>query len=260
MSLFIASLNSGSNGNCYYIGNDTEAILVDAGISCRETELRMARLGLSMQQVKAVFISHEHWDHIRGLPVLAKKYHLPVYITPQTMQQAGLYGKRLTTLPFQAHQPIQIGGLQITAFPKLHDAADPHSFIVSYNDVTVGILTDIGTCCDNVVEYFKKCQAVFLESNFDEVMLDKGGYPAYLKKRIRSMYGHLSNDQALELFRTCKSSDLTHVLLSHLSKNNNNPLLAKALFEAHAGDTEVIIASRDEATAVFKISGSSVLI
>src|ERR1700712_1490522 len=130
MSLFITSLNSGSNGNCYYIGNEHEAILVDAGISCRETEKRMLRLGLSMNKVKAIFVSHEHSDHINGIPVLAKKYQLPIYITRPTLQRGGIILDETLIFPFAAFQPIQIGELQITAFPKMHDAADPYSFIV----------------------------------------------------------------------------------------------------------------------------------
>src|SRR5688572_15815726 len=105
MSLFIASLNSGSNGNCYYIGTASEAVLIDAGISCRETERRMQRLGLDMGLVKAVFVSHEHIDHIRGIPVLAKKYRLPVYITPPTHHHSGM---ALTGLPFKALEPVTI--------------------------------------------------------------------------------------------------------------------------------------------------------
>lgn len=258
MSLFIASLNSGSNGNCYYVGNESEAILVDAGISCKETEIRMARLGLSMRNVKAVFISHEHWDHIRGLPVLAKKHHLPVYITPKTLHHAGLYGKRVTTIPFLAHQPVQIGGLQITGFPKFHDASDPHSFVITHKNVTVGVLTDIGTCCEQVIHYFKQCQAVFLESNFDDEMLDKGSYPFYLKSRIRSVHGHLSNEQALELFTTHKSAGLSHLILAHLSKNNNSASLVKELFTQHAAGTEVVVASRDQESPVFQISNAPI--
>src|ERR1700710_2669625 len=116
MSLFITSLNSGNNGNCYYICNEHEAILVDAGISCRETERRMLRLGLSMNKVKAIFVSHEHSDHISGIPVLAKKYQLPVYITPQTQQNGGLQLDARLTVPFAAFQTISIGELHITAF------------------------------------------------------------------------------------------------------------------------------------------------
>src|ERR1700712_3174603 len=129
MSLFVASLNSGSNGNCYYVGNQHEAILVDVGISCRETEKRMARIGLSMKKVKAIFVSHEHSDHISGIPVLAKKYSLPVYITPGTLLHLRVNYDEYQFLHFTGHQPITIGGLQITAFPKLHDATDPYSFI-----------------------------------------------------------------------------------------------------------------------------------
>src|SRR3954469_1092284 len=122
MSLFIASLNSGSNGNCYYTGNGREAVLVDAGISCRETEKRMAKLGLSMEQVRAIFISHEHSDHISGLPVLAKKYRLPVYISHATLRNSGMTLPEELVRHFDA-APISIGELRVTAFEKLHDAA-----------------------------------------------------------------------------------------------------------------------------------------
>ena len=144
MSLFITSLNSGSNGNCYYIGNETEAILVDAGISCSEIEKRMKRLGLNMQKVKAVFVSHEHTDHISGLQVLTKKYQLPVYITNATLRYGRLRLEKHLITSFTAHEPILIGNLAITAFPKFHDAADPYSFIVCCNEIKVGVFTDIG--------------------------------------------------------------------------------------------------------------------
>lgn len=132
MSLFIAALNSGSNGNCYYIGNEEEAIFIDAGLACSEIEKRMTRLGLPMQRVKAIFISHEHKDHIFGVPTLAKKYHLPVYITPTTYKHGGMRIAEKQVFPFRQAESIQIGKLLITAFTKSHDAVDPHSFIVSY--------------------------------------------------------------------------------------------------------------------------------
>ena len=109
MSLFIASLNSGSNGNCYYIGNSHEAVLIDAGISCRETERRMHRLGLSLKKVKAIFVSHEHSDHISGIPVLAKKHQLPVYITPATLQSGGLVIDESLIRPFAVDHQVIIG-------------------------------------------------------------------------------------------------------------------------------------------------------
>jgi phosphoribosyl 1,2-cyclic phosphodiesterase len=254
MSLFISSLNTGSNGNCFYVGNGTEAVLVDVGLSCKEIELRMQRLNLSMDSVKAIFITHEHGDHIRGLPVLAKKYQLPVYITPSTL----LSGKQQIPAhllhTFCAYTPIFLGELEVVAFPKKHDAAEPHSFIIRCNTVTVGVFTDIGQNCDDVIRNFKQCHAVFLEANYDDEMLNTGRYPYYLKNRIRSGHGHLSNAQALALFKTHKSAHLTHLFLSHLSKDNNCPDLVARLFTEHANGTEIIVASRYQETAVYHIT------
>jgi len=256
MQLYITSLNSGSNGNCYYIGNEQEAVLVDVGITCRETEKRMLRLGLSMAKVKAIFISHEHTDHISGVPVLAKKYNLPVYITAGTRQNISLSWDNVLIKSFFAYKPVLIGELIITGFPKFHDAADPHSFIVDYQNIKVGVFTDIGTPCDHVIRHFAKCHAAFLETNYDEDLLEQGYYPQQLKRRIGGDKGHLSNKQALDLFRTYKPAFMSHILLSHLSKDNNNPKLVKELFSIHADQTEVIVASRFEETPVYKVTNT----
>jgi phosphoribosyl 1,2-cyclic phosphodiesterase len=253
MSLFISSLNSGSNGNCYYIGTNTDAVLVDAGISCREIEKRMKRLGLKMENVKAIFVSHEHSDHIKGLPVLVKKYQLPVYITPLTMRHGGLTFDDQLVKVFNAHQAVNIGQLYITAFPKFHDASDPYSFIISFKKICVGVFTDIGSPCENLKKYFQQCHAAFLEANYDEEMLEKGNYPFHLKKRIRGGKGHLSNKQALEVFLNHRPHFMTHLLLSHLSKNNNCPDLVHRLFNERCGNVKVTIASRYQETEVVQI-------
>jgi phosphoribosyl 1,2-cyclic phosphodiesterase len=257
MSLFITSLNSGSNGNCYYLGNEKEAILIDAGISCREVEKRMKRLDLSMLKLKAIFISHEHTDHTRGLFSLVKKYHLPVYITTPTLRNGGLRLDPGYVRTFTAYDAISVGSLAVTAFPKEHDAADPYSFVVSCNNVNVGVFTDIGSPCEHVKKQFSKCDAVFLESNYDDKMLDEGNYPYHLKRRIRGGKGHLSNKQALELFLSYRSSSLSHLVLSHLSKNNNCPKLVSELFNQHANGTKIVVASRYEETPVYHISYSA---
>ncbi len=253
MPLYITSLNSGSNGNCYYIGNEHEAVLIDAGISCRETEKRMLRLGLNMKKVKAIFVSHEHSDHISGIPVLAKKHQLPVYITRPTMQNGRLNIQEHLVKSFAPFQAMCIGDLQVTAFPKLHDASNPHSFIIACGDTKVGVFTDIGVACEQVVRHFSQCQAAFLEANYDDDMLERGNYPFHLKRRIRGGYGHLSNKQALDLFTTHRSPNLSHLLLSHLSKNNNDPQLVNELFTGCANGTSIIVASRYEETAVYQI-------
>ena len=255
MSLFISALASGSNGNCYYVGNESEAVLIDAGISCREIEKRMLLLGLRMQKVKAVFISHEHSDHICGLSVLAKKYGLPIYITRETLLFSRL--KLKNAICFKEQATVCIGTLSITPFQKAHDAADPFSFMVSSGQVRVGVFTDIGTACDSLKQHFSQCHAAFLESNYDEQMLHEGHYPIYLKNRIRGGRGHLSNRQALQLFLDHRPSFMSHLLLSHLSKNNNCPKLVEQLFQAHAGTTKIVVASRYQATDVYCINAAA---
>jgi phosphoribosyl 1,2-cyclic phosphodiesterase len=254
MSLYIASLNSGSNGNCYYIGNETEAILVDAGISCRETEIRMKRLRLDINKLKAIFISHEHKDHISGITVLSKKYKLPVYITEGTQENGKVSLEKKLVQRFSANEIIKVGGLTVTGFQKNHDAEDPHSFVVSSGTVKIGVFTDIGIVCDRLIHHFKQCNAVFLEANYDEQMLQDGNYPYFLKQRITDGNGHLSNTQALELFQNHKPSYMSHLILSHLSKNNNSPELVSQLFSKYAAGVHVTIASRDRETEIFYIN------
>lgn len=252
--LQIASINSGSNGNCYYIGNADEAILVDAGISCRETEKRMLRMDLSLAKVKAIFISHEHTDHIRGLQVLAKKYQIPVYISARTYQNSKLEIPAHLLLHFSGEQQVSIGNLEIHTFPKIHDAADPYSFMVCQNALKIGVFTDLGDICANLNHYFSQCHAAFLETNYDTAMLSNGAYPYYLKQRISGGRGHLSNEQALELFHKKRSSQLSHLLLSHLSRDNNHPELVEKLFQPSAGLTKIVVASRDQESEVYTIT------
>jgi len=257
MSLFIASLNSGSNGNCYYIGNEKEAVLIDGGISCRETENRMKRLGLSMSAVKAIFVSHEHTDHITGVPGISKKYELPVYITKDTYKNSRMPVNKKLVFSFQADQPVKFNELSVIAFTKSHDACDPHSFMVTDTRVNIGIFTDIGYPCKQVIRYFKKCHAAFLEANYCEDMLESGSYPRYLKNRISGRKGHLSNVQALKLFVSHRSSQLSHLILSHLSENNNSPELVDKLFRKESGATKIIVASRFGETALYQVEATS---
>jgi phosphoribosyl 1,2-cyclic phosphodiesterase len=258
MALFISSLNSGSNANCYYIGNSYEAVLIDAGLSCRETEKRMLQLGLSMDKVKAIFVSHEHSDHITGLAGISKKHQLPVYVTAATLANCRIPIEPQLVRDFQKNKLVKIGGLSITPFRKSHDAKDPHSFIVSGRGINIGIITDIGHACKQVIKYFGQCHAAFLESNYCDNMLNTGSYPWFLKKTISGDKGHLSNAQALELFLHYRSPNLRLLILSHLSNNNNKPELVEKLFAPHAGSTQVFIASRYEAGPVFTIDDNSI--
>jgi len=256
MSLFISSLNSGSNGNCYYIGNEQEAVLIDAGLTCRETESRVIRSRLNFAKIKAIFITHEHSDHTRGAEVISRKYQIPIYLSPGTFK-GGRFQENNGFIRFLgSYSPVQVGNLTVNAFPKKHDAAEPQSFTVTGNGVTIGVFTDLGKPCKNVINNFKLCNAAFLEANYDEEMLEKGGYPQYLKDRIRSDHGHLSNYQALELFIQHKSKNLSHLLLSHLSQDNNNPHIARELFNRHTQGTIISVASRHVESQVFQITGT----
>jgi phosphoribosyl 1,2-cyclic phosphodiesterase len=253
MALFTASLNSGSNGNCYYVASNDSAVLIDAGISCKETEKRMKRLGLSMKKVKAIFITHEHTDHIFGVERLSKKYQLPVYITPATLLHGKLNIQEQFARSFDVQAPIQIDDLTIIPFKKIHDAVDAHSFVVTDGDVRIGVFTDIGLPDEDLIHHFSQCHAVFLESNYDEYMLENGTYPWPLKNRIRGGQGHLSNKQALQVFLNHRAPYLSHLFLSHLSRQNNHPKKVKDLFEPVAEGTKIIIAPRDKPTALYQI-------
>ncbi len=256
MSLFIASLNSGSNGNCYYVGNGKDAVLIDAGISCREVERRMRLLDLSMRTIRAVFISHEHTDHIRGITALSRRYQLPVYITAATHDNRVLIDKHLI-VNFNSGDKIDVEGLQVTAFSKHHDANDPQSFVVEGNGTTIGVFTDIGIACDQLTYHFSKCHAAFLEANYDIEMLENGPYPIYLKNRIRGGKGHLSNCQALEVFCSHRPAHMTHLLLAHLSKDNNDPGKALELFAPYRNGVNISVASRYEPSQVYHINADS---
>ena len=253
MPLYLASLNSGSNGNCYYIGNGTEAVLIDAGISCRETERRMIRLGLPIHNVRAIFITHEHTDHTRGTEVLSRKFGIPVYITGTTYRHSRMKLDPKLMKSFSPGTPVEIGNLRVNPFSKRHDASQPHSFTVSSNGITAGVFTDIGIACDQVVLHLSQCHAAFLEANYDEKMLEGGRYPFFLKQRIRGEEGHLSNDQALELFKTHGPVYMQLLVLSHLSAENNHPQLVHDLFSSNANGIKIVVASRFGETELFCI-------
>ena len=253
MSLFFASLNSGSNGNCYYVGNENEAVLIDAGISCKETEKRMVTLGLSLKKVKGIFVSHEHIDHVKGIEVICQKHNIPVYVNEKTLKCGSHFISKSTVNIFTSGDIIKVGELLIHSFSKMHDAAEPVSFAIEHKGLRVGVMTDIGTVCENVINHFKLCDAVILESNYDADMLEKGKYPYLLKKRISGEHGHLSNGQAFDLYTNHRSERLLHLMLGHLSQENNDPSIVKQLFQQHDARVAISVASRHKPTGVFSI-------
>jgi phosphoribosyl 1,2-cyclic phosphodiesterase len=247
----LCAIASGSNGNCYYIGNHRDAVLVDAGISARQILARMKKQNLEIAKVKAIFLTHEHSDHAMGARVLSKKLHIPVFLTSRTF--VGMYPNQKPFAPrfFEPGKEIVVGSFRIHTFLKNHDAAEPCSFRIEHDGMHVGVFTDIGCACDNVKKNLKMCHALFLETNYDDTMLREGRYPWSLKQRILSDHGHLSNDQAFELLKNHSGSQLEIVLLSHLSAENNTPEKAISRFEELKEKYKIHLTSRYAPTDVF---------
>jgi phosphoribosyl 1,2-cyclic phosphodiesterase len=247
----ICALASGSNGNCYYIGNKTNAVLIDAGISSRQILLRMQQRQLDPAKIQALFITHEHTDHARGARVLCNRLGIPVYLTQGTYLAIKTEERPATIRLFSPGDTLKAGEFNIHSFQKKHDASDPCSFRVEYKNTNVGVFTDIGEACENVKDHLPLCRALFIESNYDEQMLWDGPYPYYLKQRIASHIGHLSNSQSLELVQAHAGKELEYVFLSHLSKENNTPQKAFQNFSGLKTRFNIQLTSREEATGVF---------
>ncbi|MFV0377417.1 MAG: MBL fold metallo-hydrolase [Mangrovibacterium sp.] len=251
--LEICALASGSNGNCYYIGNNTEALLVDAGLSARQLQMRFQSCRIDQAKIKAILITHEHADHCRGARVLSKRLQVPVYITKKTFLAMSRAEKPDRVVWFEPDLSFRLGEFDVFPFSKQHDAADACSFRIGFEGRNIGVMTDIGEACDRVKAHFGQCNAVFLESNYDDNMLWNGPYPYYLKQRVASSNGHLSNAQAFELASEFAGHQLSAIFLSHLSGENNSPELADAQFQSLRERFRIELTSRIGPTPVFSI-------
>jgi len=250
----ICALASGSNGNCYYIGNHEDAVLVDAGLSYKQIINRMESKSLDPKKIRAVFITHEHGDHIRGVRVLGKKLDIPVYMSKGTFLSAFRTWKPIAYFPVENNVPVAISHFNVFPVLKNHDAAEPVSYRIEVEGKSVGVFTDIGSPCDNVRHHLSQCHALFLETNYDVRMLKDGPYPYYLKVRIDSSVGHLSNIQAFELLKEHAHPDLRCVFLSHLSAENNRPELAFEEFRPFHDKIDVILTDRFAAAEIYTLN------
>lgn len=227
----LCSIASGSSGNCVYVGSDTTHLLMDVGISGKRTEEGLHRLGLTMKDIDAIFITHEHADHINGLGVLARKYEVPVYATQKTIEailNSPSVGKIDKSL-FRTVTPDEkciVKDLALYPMHTSHDAADPVAYRISHGRKKIGIVTDLGCYNDYTVECLRGLDLLYLEANHDVHMLQVGPYPYYLKQRILGERGHLSNESAGKLLSRLLHDDIQAIVLGHLSKENNLPELA----------------------------------
>jgi phosphoribosyl 1,2-cyclic phosphodiesterase len=263
MGLSFTLLGSGSSGNATLVSAGDTHILVDVGISGRETVRRLADCGIEPHQISAIVVSHEHGDHCRGIGPFVKHLHTPVFITDGAYDAYCAAGNAVDAAKRQRIEsgtPFDIGGILFTPFAVPHDAADPLAFCIEKDGVRIGIVLDLGYVSNLVVERLRGCDAIVLESNHDLNMLKVGPYPWSLKQRVMSRRGHLSNDGVADYLVNSFDGKARNVILAHLSEKNNLPELAllsarRALEERSAllvPQTRLEIARQDRISSTFE--------
>lgn len=249
-----ASLGSGSKGNGTVVAlssppdSDVDAhrtvnFLVDCGFTLKQSEKRLARLGLAGGDLDAILVSHEHADHIAGVAALAHKYSIPVYASHGTIKNAR---SEIAAQAFDGDVPFEIAGITINPVRVPHDAREPTQFIFSNGKETVGVLSDLGCVTQHVVDQYKHCSHLLMEANHDPRMLQEGRYPPSLKRRVGADYGHLSNHQALSLLDAIKHPGL-EVVIGHVSEQNNRTDILESLFASRRAEVRTLsIATQQE--------------
>ena len=261
------SIASGSSGNCIYLGEEDGGILIDAGISRKRIVTGLERKGLSLDDIKAIIITHEHSDHISGLGPVLRKNPIPVYATADTVSAIWEKTNMNNISPELFHsirpeEEIEAGEMLVRPFSISHDAVDPVCYTVEKQGKRAAVATDMGCFDDTIIRVLGQCDSVLIEANHDINMLQVGPYPYSLKMRILGNKGHLSNTSCADLIKEILHKDLKHLVLGHLSRENNFPQLAyrTVLDELEKTetwgtlDTRLMVASRDEPTELLKIN------
>jgi len=268
------SIASGSSGNSTYIGTESTHILVDVGVTMKAINTGLHELDLELKDINAIFLTHEHIDHVRAVGTIARKYGIPMYGTLGTLREVML-NKTLgdvhkdNLFPILPDSTMEIGDLRICPFSIYHDAADPVGYRVetkgegkSDSAKRVAVATDLGHYDDYIAEHLRDLDGMVIESNHDVKMLSTGPYPMSLKRRILSDHGHLSNDNCGLLLDSILSRRVKHVFLGHLSKENNLPVLAlntvrreidKSDSEHKSGEINITVAHRDRISEIVEI-------
>jgi len=231
MALKFMSLASGSSGNCYYVGTDNYGILLDAGVSVRFLRKVLKENGIGLEQIMAVFITHDHADHIRSVGSLGEKYGIPVYATEKVhtgINNSVMHDEKLYTSRriIEKEIAIPVKDLKITAFDVPHDSNECVGYMVSYKQHKLVLATDVGHIDEKVAEYIRIANHLIVEANYDREMLVHGKYPPFLKARISNGNGHLCNSETAEFLAANFDLHLKNIWLCHLSKDNNHPELA----------------------------------
>jgi len=234
------SLGSGSTGNATLIeagrGGTTTRVLVDCGFSLRELELRLARAGVATESITAVFITHEHGDHVGCALTLARRHSIPLWTSRGTWRAIGAPELEARLLHFARDgQAIELNDLQLTPFTVAHDALEPLQLRATDGARHLGVLTDVGSSTPHLLANLQRCDALLLECNHDRERLAASSYPASLKARIGGRLGHLDNDTAALILAGCLHGGLKRIVAAHLSESNNSPELARAALSGASG-------------------------
>ena len=263
--MILGSIASGSSGNCIFAGSDTTSLLIDTGVSGRRVTQGLQAIGRKPEEIHGILVTHEHSDHISGLGVISRKYGLPIYATPGTLE-AITSCKALGKLPeglfheITPWQDFQIGDITVTPLPISHDAAQPTAYRLRSGAKSMAVITDLGTYGDDLIQQLQDLDVLFLEANHDIHMLEVGAYPYYLKQRILGEKGHLSNELSGRLLCDILHDNLKHIVLGHLSKENNYVKLAYETVKlevtlgdnAYKGeDLDMTVAKRDEVSEIY---------
>jgi phosphoribosyl 1,2-cyclic phosphodiesterase len=256
-TLKVCVLASGSSGNATFVAAGRTRILVDAGLSFRELSRRLAEIGEDLKGLDGVLITHEHSDHVGGLPVLAKRHPVPIYLTHRTAPTIDWNGAVPHVETFQAGSRFSIGDIDVDSFTIPHDAADPVAFAFRAEGVRIGIVTDLGYIPESVKYQLQGTDLLILESNHDLEMLRVGPYPWPVKQRVMGRNGHLSNDDMERFVREDMDSRTATLVLAHLSENNNFPaqvrLVAEQALASRSLSIKLVIAEQRRSTEVFTL-------
>ncbi|MDP2694847.1 MAG: MBL fold metallo-hydrolase [Gallionella sp.] len=222
-----ASLGSGSEGNALLVAAGTTRLLMDCGFGLKDTISRLARLGVSAEQLSGIVVTHEHGDHVGGVARLARKFNLPVWLTHGTLRsRPNIFAGIAHLHEIDSHQAFAIGEIEITPYPVPHDAAEPVQFVFNDGMRRLGVLTDAGCSTAYIEQTLSGCDALVLECNHDSGMLRDGDYPYHLKQRVGGRFGHLNNQDAAGILSRLDASRLQHLVAAHLSRKNNTAALA----------------------------------
>ena len=244
-------LGSGSKGNSVYIESGKTKILIDAGFSGKEIAARLRSIGRGIEDIDAIFVTHEHHDHIQGVGVLSRRYHIPVYSNLETFKAGeNVWGRLSRYSEFATGDIIQMQELQVRTFTVSHDAADPVGFIIGNGKVKLAYCTDTGKVSHLLRQRLMGCNGLILEFNHDLQMLKNGPYSPVLQQRVRSDHGHLANEDAACFLQSLLHEQLQYVILAHLSTTNNHHDLAMMAARSASGDSflQLRVASQSLAT------------